>query len=177
SLWVEHLTELDDMRRGIGLRGYAQQDPLNEFRREAFALYSELRDFIRHQLASTIFRVTVTREAIPPPATPMPMPDAATLAALGDGAGENGDGPTRGGADGAVAAGVAAAAVARGLPSGPAVRGVRESLGDEVVGGGLPGAGPSGALRPGYTPSGDRIGRNDVCFCGSGLKYKRCHGK
>ena len=36
SLWVEHLTELDDMRRGIGLRGYAQQDPLNEFRREAF---------------------------------------------------------------------------------------------------------------------------------------------
>ena len=36
SLWVEHLTELDDMRRGIGLRGYAQQDPLNEFRKEAF---------------------------------------------------------------------------------------------------------------------------------------------
>ena len=36
SLWVEHLTELDDMRRGIGLRGYAQQDPLNEFRREAY---------------------------------------------------------------------------------------------------------------------------------------------
>ena len=60
SLWVEHLTEIDDMRRGIGLRGYAQQDPLNEFRREAFALYTELRDLIRHQLANTIFRVTVT---------------------------------------------------------------------------------------------------------------------
>ena len=44
SLWVEHLTELDDMRRGIGLRGYAQQDPLNEFRREAFELYGELRE-------------------------------------------------------------------------------------------------------------------------------------
>ena len=37
SLWVEHLTELDDMRRGIGLRGYAQQDPLNEFRRRRSA--------------------------------------------------------------------------------------------------------------------------------------------
>ena len=36
SLWVEHLTEVDDMRRGIGLRGYAQQDPLNAFRKEAF---------------------------------------------------------------------------------------------------------------------------------------------
>src|SRR3954471_9891257 len=65
SLWVEHLTEVDDMRRGIGLRGYAQQDPLNEFRREAFQLYGELRDLIRHQVASTIFRVTVTRT--PPP--------------------------------------------------------------------------------------------------------------
>ena len=41
-LWVEHLTEVDDMRRGIGLRGYAQQDPLNEFRKEAFRLYEEL---------------------------------------------------------------------------------------------------------------------------------------
>ena len=81
SLWVEHLTEIDDMRRGIGLRGYAQQDPLNEFRREAFALYTELRDLIRHQLANTIFRVTVTRQATPPP-TAMPMPDEATLSAL-----------------------------------------------------------------------------------------------
>ena len=62
SLWVEHLTELDDMRRGIGLRGYAQQDPLNEFRREAFRLYEELRGLIRHGVASSIFRVTVTRQ-------------------------------------------------------------------------------------------------------------------
>src|SRR5690349_17328658 len=62
SLWVEHLTEVDDMRRGIGLRGYAQQDPLNEFRREAYRLYEELRGLIRHQVASSIFRVTVTRQ-------------------------------------------------------------------------------------------------------------------
>ena len=180
SLWVEHLTELDDMRRGIGLRGYAQQDPLNEFRREAFALYTELRDFIRHQLASTIFRVTVTRQEVPPPAAPMPMPDARTIAALSDGADGDGDGrglaATAAGAASA-AGGVASAAVARGLPSGPAVRGVRESLGDEVVGTGPSTGGAPGALRPGFTPSGDRIGRNDVCFCGSGLKYKRCHGR
>ncbi|MBA2300285.1 MAG: preprotein translocase subunit SecA, partial [Chloroflexi bacterium] len=62
SLWVEHLTELDDMRRGIGLRGYAQQDPLNEFRREAFRMYEEFRDLIRHGVASSIFRVTVQRQ-------------------------------------------------------------------------------------------------------------------
>jgi preprotein translocase subunit SecA len=62
SLWVEHLTELDDMRRGIGLRGYAQQDPLNEYRREAFRMYEEFRDLIRHQVASSIFRVTVQKQ-------------------------------------------------------------------------------------------------------------------
>ena len=175
SLWVEHLTELDDMRHGITLRGYAQQDPLNEFRREAFALYSELRGFIRHQVATTIFRVTITRQA-PPPPTPMAMPDAATLAALraeGDGrpAAEGSAVLAGGAASGAATGG--AGPVARGLPSAPAVRGVRETLGDQVVGGGA--ASPSG-LRPGYSPDGRRMGRNDVCWCGSGLKYKKCHG-
>jgi preprotein translocase subunit SecA len=74
SLWVEHLTELDDMRRGIGLRGYAQQDPLNEFRREAYRLYEELSGLIRHQVASTIFRVTVTQQ---PPQQPTGMATSA----------------------------------------------------------------------------------------------------
>jgi len=172
SLWVEHLTELDDMRRGIGLRGYAQQDPLNEFRREAFSLYTELRDLIRHQLASTIFRVTVSRQ---PPAG---GDDGRSAARSSDGGqpsddGTNGEGPNRDARPQPVAAGP----VARGLASGPNVRGVRESLGDEVVAGGGGPGGPAAGLRPGFTPSGDRIGRNDICFCGSGLKYKRCHGR
>ncbi len=174
SLWVEHLTELDDMRRGIGLRGYAQQDPLNEFRREAFSLYTELRDLIRHQLAATIFRISVVRQPPAPPPTALPMPDPSTLAGLagGDGtdrAGDGSAGPT---------GGVGGSAIARGLPPSPPVRGVRESLGDQVVGGSGPGApGGPGSLRPGYTPGGARIGRNDPCFCGSGLKYKKCHGR
>src|SRR3954447_3972814 len=62
SLWVEHLTELDDMRRGIGLRGYAGIDPLNEFKREAYKLYEELRGFISKQVANNIFRVQVTQQ-------------------------------------------------------------------------------------------------------------------
>src|SRR5215210_2087571 len=70
SLWVEHLTELDDMRRGIGLRGYSQQDPLNEFKKEAFGLYEELSGFIRHGVASTIFRVSIDR---PQPAASGPF--------------------------------------------------------------------------------------------------------
>ena len=68
-------------------------------------------------------------------------------------------------------------AIAGGRPDGPKVRGVRESLGDEVIGGG--GGGPDGAggVRPGYTPTGQRIGRNDPGHCGSGQKYKKCHGR
>ena len=68
SLWVEHLTELDDMRRGIGLRGYAQQDPLNEFKKEAFLLYDQLGALIRHQVATTIFRVQIVRQPLRPDA-------------------------------------------------------------------------------------------------------------
>src|SRR6187200_488568 len=89
SLWVEHLTELDDMRRGIGLRGYAQQDPLNEFKREAFQLYEELRGLIRHGVASSIFRVTVQRQ--PPPDVALSQSLAAGAAALRSG-GNGGNG-------------------------------------------------------------------------------------
>jgi preprotein translocase subunit SecA len=169
SLWVEHLTELDDMRRGIGLRGYAQQDPLNEFRREAFRLYEELSDLIRHQVASTIFRVTVTKQ--PPPAES--GGDPAVGAALAAGANALRTGARAGAAVGA------GQAIAQGaLPAGPAVRNVRETLGGQVVAGGAPSAGgaPTGP-RPGYTPTGERIGRNDPCWCGSGAKYKKCHGR
>ena len=192
SLWVEHLTELDDMRRGIGLRGYAQQDPLNEFKREAFQLYDELRGLIRHGVASSIFRVTVTRQ----PAVPEGG-DPAVAASLARGAaalaGGNGSNGSRAGAAGAgtgaltpgdlVAAGAATStgaaggsAILRGGPTAPTTRPMRESLGDEPVvsgGGGATASGP----KPGFTPSGTRIGRNDPCWCGSGAKYKKCHGR
>jgi preprotein translocase subunit SecA len=225
TLWVEHLTELDDMRRGIGLRGYAQQDPLNEFRKEAFALYEELRSLIRHGVASTIFRVTVIRQS---PSQPVGVPAGAGSGATGAGIAAAGSSTAAGGSGAVVrtsggagpdaatsanlAAGVAAArglarggstgpsagtagartagatggatggrgaaadpsgGVARGLPAPPsAMRRMQESLGDQPIA-----SSPSSGLRPGYTPSGQRIGRNDPCFCGSGLKYKKCHGR
>jgi preprotein translocase subunit SecA len=181
SLWVEHLTEIDDMRRGIGLRGYAQQDPLNEFRREAFELYGELRGLIRHQVASTIFRVTVTRQA--PGESPLEQSLAAGARALaGAGAGRAG---------GAAGGGAAASVAAPGAndPTGPRTGGPRPI--GPVVAGGLAsdpmvqartpgGNGTSrgdGQAKPGFTPSGARIGRNDPCWCGSGQKYKKCHGR
>jgi preprotein translocase subunit SecA len=186
SLWVEHLTEIDDMRRGIGLRGYAQQDPLNEFRREAFDLYAELRDLIRHQVATTIFRVTVRRE---PALQPLPGPSQPARSVTGGPADSVGEAARVAGTATAAAAGAAAAraplgpgeaamrrpgypagnqaAPMRGLPADP-MRGAREAPGD--------GAAASGSPRQGFTPSGARIGRNEPCWCGSGQKYKKCHG-
>ena len=185
SLWVEHLTELDDMRRGIGLRGYAQQDPLNEFKREAFQLYDELRGLIRHGVASSIFRVTVTRQ----PPTSADGGDPAVAAALARGAatlaggnGSNGSTTSAGGtAPGAARVPAAAAAggsaILRGGPIAPPIaRPMRESLGDQPVTGGAGSPSASGP-KPGFTPSGARIGRNDPCWCGSGAKYKKCHGR
>jgi preprotein translocase subunit SecA len=195
SLWVEHLTEIDDMRRGIGLRGYAQQDPLNEFKREAFALYDELRGLIRHQVASTIFRVTITRSP-PDAAQPLPGPGQpariGAAGAVGAGAVVGGSSTSSSGVAASFRSGMAAAPstgggsngsgngrggpTIGGVPGGATARQMSESLGDRVVGGGGGGSATGGA-RPGFRPDGTRIGRNDPCWCGSGLKYKKCHGR
>ncbi|HXI45610.1 MAG TPA: preprotein translocase subunit SecA [Candidatus Acidoferrales bacterium] len=173
SLWVEHLTELDDMRRGIGLRGYAQQDPLNEFRKEAFSLYEELTGLIRHGVANAILRVTF--QQAPPPPAPFAMPGPGMTPRNGArpaGGTTGGNAGNRILASGGAATGTAgtASAAGGGGRSGP------------VLGraGGAAGAGAAGAgaqARPGYTPTGAKIGRNDACWCGSGLKYKKCHGR
>src|SRR3954451_23547472 len=193
SLWVEHLTELDDMRRGIGLRGYAQQDPLNEFRKEAFRLYEELSDLIRRQVAMTIFRVSVKHE---PATVPLPGPGqparhthadgsihpgpphdeapgngaARAASAVAAGAGSGGAFPLGGGRAALrepASAPLADPSAIRGLAADP-MRTARQSPGDANA--------TNGSPRAGFTPSGARIGRNDPCWCGSGQKYKKCHG-
>jgi preprotein translocase subunit SecA len=129
SLWVDHLTEVDDMRRGIGLRAYSQRDPLNEFKVEAYRMFDELKATIRHDITHTIFRVTVTRE-------PAHQHERAMLESRPD-------------VTGAAVAATAVTANAAGNGSGAAVQ---------------------------TRKSGPKIGRNDPCWCGSGKKFKRCHG-
>ena len=184
SLWVEHLTELDDMRRGIGLRGYAQQDPLNEFKREAFRLYEELRGLIRHQVAS--LDLPGDRHAPAARRRPAAIRRVAASLARGAAALTGGNGPRAGaGAAAAVAAARRAPAAAappvarrccaadrRRRPRADA-RIARRPAGRRRGGGGAGAAAPSRGSRP----SGARIGRNDPCWCGSGAKYKKCHGR
>ena len=138
TLWVDHLTAIDDMRRGIGLRAYSQRDPLNEFKIEAYRMFDELKSMIRRDVARTIFRVTLVRE--PQPAQPMRNVT-------------EGRGPAGGGTAGA-ASSTAAVATGTAVASGGAGNG----------------SGPQSAR------SGPKVGRNDPCWCGSGKKFKKCHG-
>jgi preprotein translocase subunit SecA len=131
SLWVDHLTAVDDMRRGIGLRAYSQRDPLNEFKVEAYRMFDELKSTIRHDVTHNIFRVTVTREP------PVPQPRRVT--------------------EGKVDVTTGAIAGAAGAATATA------------------GGNGAGATRQ-PVKAGPKIGRNDPCWCGSGKKYKRCHG-
>jgi len=188
TLWVEHLTELEDFRRGVGLRGYGGRDPLVEFKREAFSLYDELRGFIQHQVASTIFRVSVQRREGAPGQEPATMPTLSPeqLAKLKSGSSGDGAAAQPTDASGAASRGTITPPISSGgsatATSGAAVttqlipglqsqtpRNVQLQKGDEAVS-----SGP--ARGAGQPPEGAKIGRNDPCWCGSGKKFKRCHG-
>jgi preprotein translocase subunit SecA len=137
TLWVEHLTAVDDMRRGIGLRAYSQRDPLNEFKVEAYRMFDELKSTIRQDVSTTVFRVTVAREPV------VQQPRQMT--------------------EGRLEMGEAAAAAAATSAAGGVVA--------TASGNGDAGGGDRQPVR-----AGPKLGRNEPCWCGSGKKYKRCHG-
>jgi preprotein translocase subunit SecA len=68
TLWVEHLDAMHHLRIGIGLRGYGQRDPLVEYKKEAFRLFTELQNLIQKQVVYLIFKITFSRaeEQAPP---------------------------------------------------------------------------------------------------------------
>jgi preprotein translocase subunit SecA len=136
SQWRDHLANLDHLRQGIHLRGYAQKNPKQEYKRESFELFSDMLDRIKQDVVKIVLTVQVrTQEDVAaveeaPAMTNVQYRHAEYAEAL---AGADGDG------DAPVAAAPA--------PPAPFVRG------------------------------GQKIGRNDPCPCGSGKKYKQCHGR
>ena len=134
-VWKEHLLALDYLRQGIGLRGYGQRDPLNEYKREAFAMFSSMLDELKERVTSMVSHV-VLPEAPPPP---VEMQESHPL-------------PGHMGGDLALADPV--------IHEMDRVRPYRE---DDVD--------PARPETWGATP------RNSACPCGSGKKYKYCHGK
>ena len=152
SLWVEHLTAMDEMRQGIGLQAYGQTDPLVAYKREAHDMWDQLLVNIRNQITRSIYHVEL---AAPPQPAPPPVMIATQPGVAEDG---NGAAPAASlmGDDRAQRA-VAAAA---GMKAPP--RNLRTNQPVEGGGGTTVRAAP-------------KVGRNDPCPCGSGKKYKKCH--
>ncbi len=148
-LWREHLAALDHLRQGIHLRGYAQKNPKQEYKREAFELFAAMLEATKQEVTRIVMNVQIQ--------SPEQLEEAAEQI---EEAGGNLDNVEFRHADfsdaGAAAAGVAVAAAA-------ATDATAELVGDAMAGNAV-----------GEVP---RVGRNDPCPCGSGKKYKQCHGK
>ena len=125
--WKDHLTGIEHLKEGIGLRGYAQVNPLNEYKKEAFALFEALNDRIDSEAIQYLYRLEVSGERVQ---IEEPEPDKELIYTHASSSGFGGDG-VNGAAE-------AAAPIRRKTP---------------------------------------KVGRNDPCPCGSGKKYKHCHGR
>jgi preprotein translocase subunit SecA len=171
--WQEHLTEMEELRRSIGLRSYGQRDPLQEYKAEAYHYFEELMNNVRLQICTGLFRSTTNLQAF-----------ENMLAVLSRSARLQGpeDEPP---------AGTVARLRPPGPPGGQGTRVGAAAASLPRIGGGLnepipededaaaPASGKPEIQLPRITVRREtpKVGRNDPCPCGSGKKYKHCHGK
>ncbi|HCJ52630.1 MAG TPA: preprotein translocase subunit SecA [Candidatus Kerfeldbacteria bacterium] len=130
ALWVDHLDLMDHLRQGIGLRGYAQQDPLIEYQKEAYRLFSELMNSVQRQVVNAIYKIAQIKKA--EARTPVTQ------------AFEQGTQISK-----------SSATQFQNSTTLPAQESTTQQQNSSVP----------------------KVGRNDPCPCGSGKKYKKCHGR
>jgi preprotein translocase subunit SecA len=140
-LWREHLVMLEHLRQVIGLRGYGQRDPLNEYKAEAFNLFEAMSQHLREAVTSQLMRVQI-QSAAPEDTQTLPYMEAHKI-----------DPST--GEDEMASAGVTLA---------PALAGNGNGVG-------------AADRDPKDPASWGKVGRNEACPCGSGKKFKHCHGR
>jgi len=151
--WREHLDSMEYLRDGIHLRAMAQKDPLVEYRSEGHAMFEELGAIIREEVVRHLFHVELQQEEAEQ-LQPAASPQADRLSYEHE---------SLAGADAIAAAG------GNGSGNGEAIRA-------GVTAGGL-GGGATSVVTGQRTVSADqKVGRNDPCWCGSGKKFKKCHG-
>jgi preprotein translocase subunit SecA len=127
--WREHLAALDHLRQGIHLRGYAQKDPKQEYRREAFELFGRLLDIVKLDVTKTILQVKIESPEELAQASESMQEELSDL------------------------------------------KGVQYQHSNSEA------EGEGSAKGPAPIQAGPKVGRNDPCPCGSGKKYKQCHGQ
>ncbi len=157
--WQEHLFDMDYLREGIHLRGFAQIDPLVAYKNEAFTLFGDLMNSVWSDYARMIFNVQVNVDDGPPGPNGGGVP---SFAAAGSSTSAGRVSYSGGAAAGAGA--MAAAAAAAGVVPG---EGFAEDGGEYEA---MP------VVEQRVLDDEHQVGRNDPCWCGSGKKYKKCHG-
>ena len=148
--WREHLENMDYMREGIHLRGMAQKDPLVEYRNEGHVMFQELNRSIREEVVALLFHAEVTAD------------DGSELAA--------GRKRQRRRTAPSATSTSRSPAPRRSSPPAAACRLPRPALRAAAA------VATPVAQRPKVNSEHENVGRNDPCWCGSGKKYKRCHG-
>jgi preprotein translocase subunit SecA len=154
-LWREHLVMLDHLRQVIGLRGYAQRDPLNEYKAEAFNLFETMSQHLREAVTAQLMRVEIMPQPVESTMTLPPM-EAHKID------------PTTGEDEMALAMAGAETLARHGIGGGVST----------AVAQAAPRAAPAPAERNPKDPTTwGKVGRNEACPCGSGKKFKHCHGR
>jgi preprotein translocase subunit SecA len=170
-LWVDHLDAIDDLRQGIGLRGYGQRDPLNEYKQEAFSMFEGLMGQIDYQVIRRILRAKVAIQMAQPGISLNQAQAVHESANLEQEAAEAVTLPLVGGvrqpAEG-------------GTGSSKSIVGSDLSSFATAMSGVNPSSVTVSAGKTSYKGSQQavvvqKIGRNDLCWCGSGKKFKKCH--
>jgi preprotein translocase subunit SecA len=133
--WREHLAALDHLRQGIHLRGYAQKNPKQEYKREAFELFGTMIESVKLEVVKTLTNIQYTER-------PPEIDDRQHVENVRAQHGE-----------------------------------YEEALGAEANGNGDVALAEAATKKRPATRPGQKVGRNDPCPCGSGKKYKHCHGK
>ena len=154
--WKDHLYSLDHLKEGIGLRGYGQRDPLVEYKRESYELFTDMKDRIEEEMVRYVMwlRPVMNEEA---PVAPRPARRAAPITM------------NKPAAESAIPA---FAGAARSASSASARQG---SYGGDTQGPQPARTGGDDVIKT-VRREEPKVGRNDPCPCGSGKKYKKCHG-
>jgi preprotein translocase subunit SecA len=157
--WKDHLYSLDHLKEGIGLRGYGQRDPLVEYKRESFDLFQAMKDRVDEEIVRYLWWLRpVLENADGTPATPVARPVARPQPARNLTFSSSSD----------AASASAFAAATRGAGAAVATPPAQGRQPARV-------GGDDAAVKT-VRREEPKVGRNDPCPCGSGKKYKKCHG-
>ena len=169
--WREHLAALDHLRQGIHLRGYAQKDPKQEYKRESFALFEQLLERVRDSVTRVLMNVQVQSQEEAEEAARLANARAQALADAANTLHASFNPEASFSSDDPEALALAAQDLAANNPSGEPA-----GLSQGPVAGSSLGSSTGGDQAQPVRRDLPKVGRNEPCPCGSGKKYKHCHG-